>query len=150
MWEQKPGTKKWFLFLMTKNGLLRGLYYVYWCTKLVCFQSTSSWLPNPMTDYSWIGLPVDAHKTLISQKTEKSCIRQIRDHVQKPPSEENQDLFGPVLCDPFWAFSRQLLNNVRTSLDQAELDSPRQILFCQGLRPFWGASDQWKIYCIVS
>ena len=36
-------------------------------------------------------------------------------------------------------------NRVPTKLYQKELDSPRRIPVCWGLRPFWGASDQWKI-----
>ena len=36
-------------------------------------------------------------------------------------------------------------NMAPIKMDPAGLDSPRQILVCRGLRPFWGASDQWQI-----
>ena len=47
-------------------------------------------------------------------------------------------------------FQNNFQNNVRTLLDQAESESPRRILVCRGLRPFWGASVCKGIERLVS
>ena len=46
-------------------------------------------------------------------------------------------------------FQHNFKNIVRTSLDQAESDSPRRTLLCQGLRSFSDALVRWRIDFLV-
>ena len=84
---------------------------------------------NVAFKYSWIGSPVDANKKTNPSKNQMGYIRQSRDHIQKALAENNPDLLCILLCE----------------ICAAELDDPRQILLCRGLRVFWGALVVRKI-----
>ena len=88
--------------------------------------------------YSCIGSLVDAHEKIIPK-------RDRRDTTNPRP----QDLLCLFLCDQFLTsfFQNNLLNNVWTKVDTADLDLPRQILLCRGLRSFWGALVRMGFIC---
>ena len=71
--------------------------------------------------------------------------------ISRPPLESSWQgeirlewsIFVKFIFDLF--FQNIFPNNAQTKIHQAELDSPRRILVCGGLRPFWGPLDWWQI-----
>ena len=51
----------------------------------------------------------------------------------------------------FWPLIFKASKNMApTKRNSSNLDLPHQIFVCQGLRPFWGTSNQWQIIFLVS
>ena len=68
------------------------------------------------------------------------------DHRWKALGEENSDLpglFSVIIFDLLIFKTSNIM--VPTKIDPADLDSPRRIFVCRGLRPFWGTSEQWLL-----
>ena len=96
--------------------------------------------------------PVDAHEKSISGKNQKGCdLRQTQDKVRKC-SRRDESRFSWTIFVWFifdLIFQNIFRNIARTKIFQAESDSPRRILLCQGLRSFWSALVRPGIYFLV-
>ena len=91
---------------------------------------------NTSTKYSWIERQKYAHKKLIPKKIVWAMT------VLRPPLESSWQgesrsvwsIFVKFIFDLF--FQNNFPNNAQTKIDHADLNLPRQILVCRGLRPF--------------
>ena len=108
-------------------------------------QPTQDWKGPLQMRYSWIADQVSAHEKSIWRKTRRVTT------IPRPPLESSQQgefrsaWYIFVWSNVYLLFLKTFENRVPAKIYQADLNSPRRILVCQGLRPFWGASDRWKI-----
>ena len=86
--------------------------------------------------YSWIGPSVETLEKLIPENTERATTdsRPQPKSSRRGESKSSLTIFVKFIFD--LSFFETSENRVPTKIVKADLDSPRQILVCRGLRPF--------------
>ena len=130
-------TKLWTQNQSDQNGASVVNMYSYW---RFCGISCAPQAQTTTFDYSWIECQKYAHKRLIPEKKRKGY-NNFEATIGKLSVRRIKICLVYFCKIYFWSlFQDNVPNNAQTKIDHADLDSPRRILVCRGLRPFWGAS----------